>query len=122
MIIEQDGMRRELDDNTTLDSHVECEHCGKFVCSRNPDGTSDCFGCNREMGEDIFDPDGVRVGCLHDDCREAYTLALVVKEIEDALSVRLPLGMDPWKVDRARNLADRLRGEFNITIKEGKRK
>ena len=122
MIIEQDGMRRELDSFSPGDSHMECEHCGELVCSRNPDGTSDCAGCNKEPGEDTFDPDGKRVGCLHDDCREAYMLALLVAEIESALSVRLPLGMEPWKVERARNLADRLRSEFNITPKEGNRK
>ena len=115
-------MRRELDDRDAFLAHIACEHCSLTVCVRNPDGTSDCSGCNREMGEEIFDPDGLRVGCLHDDCREAYMLALLVKEIESALSVRLPLGMEPWKVERARNLADRLRSEFNITIKEGKRK
>ena len=119
MLIEQDGMRRELDERDAFLAHIACEQCSLTVCVRNPDGTSDCTGCNRDMGEDILDPDGLRVGCLHDDCREKYTLDLAVEQVHAALKVRLPLGMEVWAAERARNIVEGMRADFNLTLRDG---
>lgn len=42
-------------------------------------------------------------------------LDALVREIEDAFSVRRPLGLDIWVAERARNLAQRLGFQYTIT-------
>lgn len=119
MIIEQDGMRRELTggDSVFNQSHAACEQCDTFVCCRNIDGTSDCTSCSHESGEELHDADGKTIGFLHDDCREPYTLALAVDRVHAALKVRLPLGLEVWAAERARNIVDGLRAEFVLKLR-----
>lgn len=81
--------------------HPPCLVCDKPVCLWLVDGTAaeGCFECDLDGGEPV---DG---GHVHDGCREKFIQDAMAHDIEQALRIRLPLGMEPWAVDRSRNLA-----------------
>ena len=54
---------------------------------------------------------------IHDGCREKYTLDLAVEQVHSALKVRLPLGMEVWALERARNIVDGLRADFILKLR-----
>lgn len=121
MLIEQDGSRTELDDDAFNAGHCDCEQCGKAVCIRNYDGTSDCVSCSNESGDTVHDSDGVPLGFVHDDCWAQYIQECMAIDIENALKVRLPLGLELWAHERAANLAVILFAEYAVDMKKGKR-
>ena len=119
MIIEQDGSRTELSDSDTVfnRTHLECDVCSETVCSRNTDGTSDCPGCDHEMGEFICDDMGP-VSCVHDDCRAQYVTLAVRDAIKESLMVRVGFEINSMTAsERANNLAVSLMELFKIEIK-----
>ena len=94
---EQDAMRAEAD----REAHPPCVVCDREVCLWRADGTVNvtCYACDLDNGEYV---DG---GAVHDACKEVYTLKSMAHDIEAALCVRLPLGMEAWAVERAANIA-----------------
>lgn len=90
---------------TDIDSkHPNCLVCDRPVCLWLPDGSLDCFDCELDNGKQVNDDNGP-VGHVHDACMEKYVMDAIAHDIEQALQVRLPLGMGPWAAERARNLA-----------------
>lgn len=89
-------------------SHPLCEVCNRAVCVYDADGgiNPECFDCDSDLGQ--LD-DGLAV---HDDCREKHVMDAMAHDIEQALNVRLPLGMGPWAAERAKNLAMVLYHEY----------
>lgn len=86
--------------------HPECLVCDRAVCAFDDSGLvpPECFECDVDLGREVHDEHGP-VGYAHDGCHEKYTMDAMAHDIEQALNVRLPLGMEPWAAERARNLA-----------------
>lgn len=94
-------------------AHRACEVCDERVAPVDGDGNQTCCGdCNNEHG---FMIGGLVV---HHRCRDKYTMDVLAVTIEQALKVRLPLGMEPWALERSRNLATALFFEFDVKLKE----
>jgi hypothetical protein len=98
-------------------AHPNCEVCSKPIAVAGKDGLEfNCTGCDIDQGTAIT-VDGKIEGYVHDGCREKYTLDLLVEQVEAALRVRLPLGLEPWAAERARNIVDGLRNTIELTLK-----
>jgi hypothetical protein len=108
---------QEADDRWHFD-HPGCEVCSKPVAVVGADGLElECHGCDIDQGTAI-EVDGSIEGYVHDGCREKYTLDMAVSAVHSSLKVGLPLGLEVWALDRARNIVDGLRADFNITLRE----
>lgn len=107
---------QEAEDRWHFD-HPGCEVCSKPVAVVGADGLElECTGCDVDQGT-ALEVDGSIEGYVHDDCREKYTLDLAVEQVHAALKVRLPLGMEVWALERARNIVDGLRADFILKLR-----
>lgn len=85
--------------------HEHCIQCNELVCKQGDDGLllSAC-SCDAAEGEPVRDEGGV-IGYVHAACREQLLIEQLQQDIERALNIRLPLGMQPWAAERAANIA-----------------
>ncbi len=98
-------------------AHPNCEVCSKPIAVVGKDGLEfNCTGCDIDQGTAI-EVDGSIEGYVHDGCREKYTLDLAVEQVHASLKVGLPLGLEIWALDRARNIVDGLRADFILKLR-----
>lgn len=111
-------MTAEMAQEINEKQHPRCLFCHERTLPTDGTGRPLCGDkCEHEVADPVYDDEGNRIGWLHSGCYSSYLLMELTREIEDAFSIRAPLGMQPWIAERSRNLAQRLFFKFSVELK-----
>ena len=81
-------------DDATDAQHDLCLQCNETVCKQGDDGQllSPCLCNSCTEGEPVRDENEI-IGYVHAACREQLLIEQLQQDVENALNIRLPLGL-----------------------------